>query len=173
MRSSASGNPARLDEVHPILYIDAPAAADQGQRGGDHQVAYLAIGVDIDGRKHALGCWIQDTEGAKFWQKVVTDLRNRRGSRHPDRLPVTYGSDGSARRDPVGLSRDGGARRVVHAIRNAMRFVSCKGPQGGRPRRCGRSTPRPPSRGCRAGPQAIRRQFGEQYPGAIDTWQLA
>jgi putative transposase len=30
------------------------------------KTAYLAIGVDVDGRKHALGCWIQDTEGAKF-----------------------------------------------------------------------------------------------------------
>jgi len=41
------------------------------------KVAYLAIGVDLDGRKQALGCWIADTESAKFWQKVVTDLRNR------------------------------------------------------------------------------------------------
>ena len=41
------------------------------------KVAYLVIGVDIDGRKHALGCWIADAEGAKFWQKVLTDLRNR------------------------------------------------------------------------------------------------
>jgi putative transposase len=41
------------------------------------KVAYLTIGVDLDGRKHALGCWIQDVEAAKFWHKVVTDLRNR------------------------------------------------------------------------------------------------
>jgi putative transposase len=30
----------------------------------------------VDGRKHALGCWIQDTKGAKFWQKVLAELRN-------------------------------------------------------------------------------------------------
>ncbi len=41
------------------------------------KVAYLAIGVDLEGRKHASGVWIQDSEGAKFWQKVVINLRNR------------------------------------------------------------------------------------------------
>ncbi|MTD58023.1 hypothetical protein GKO32_29190 [Amycolatopsis sp. RM579] len=46
------------------------------------KVAYLAIGVDVDGRKHALGCWIQDTEGAKFWQKILSGLRR---ARHPQR----------------------------------------------------------------------------------------
>ncbi|BCO34889.1 transposase [Mycobacterium heckeshornense] len=66
-----------LDEVYPILYIDGLRLriADNGVVGT--KVAYLAIGVDLDGRKHALGCWIQDSEGARFWQKVIIDLRNR------------------------------------------------------------------------------------------------
>jgi putative transposase len=66
-----------LDEVYPILDIDGLRLriADNGVVGT--KVAYLAIGVDLEGRKHGLGCWIQDSEGAKFWQKVVIDLRNR------------------------------------------------------------------------------------------------
>ena len=66
-----------LDEVYPILYVDGIRVniKDNGVVGT--KVAYLAIGVDLEGRKHALGCWIQDSEGAKFWQKVVTELRNR------------------------------------------------------------------------------------------------
>ncbi len=52
-----------LEEVYPILYIDGLRL-----RIGDNgvittKVAYLAIGVDLEGRKHALGCWIQDSEG--------------------------------------------------------------------------------------------------------------
>src|SRR5215203_6081245 len=39
--------------------------------------AHLVIGVDVEGRKHALGCWIAETEGAKFWHSVLTQLRNR------------------------------------------------------------------------------------------------
>jgi putative transposase len=75
-----------LDEVYPILYVDGIRVKikDNGMVGT--KVAYLAIGVDLEGRKHALGCWIQDSEGAKFWQKVVTDLRRSRCQRHPDRL---------------------------------------------------------------------------------------
>jgi putative transposase len=41
------------------------------------KLAYLAIAVDRDGRKHMLDYWIQDSEGARFWHKVVIDLRNR------------------------------------------------------------------------------------------------
>jgi putative transposase len=85
-------------------------------------VAYLAIGVDLEGRKHALGVWIQDSEGAKFWQKVVIDLRNRGVgdiliaccdglSGLPDAIRSSY-------HDRVVQTC------VVHVIRNAMRFVS-------------------------------------------------
>jgi hypothetical protein len=66
-----------LDEVYPILYIDGLRLRIKDNGVVTTKVAYLAIGVDLDGRKHALGCWIQDTEGANFWRKVVIDLRNR------------------------------------------------------------------------------------------------
>ena len=38
---------------------------------------YLAIGVNLDGHKEVLGLWIAQTEGAKFWLQVVTELKNR------------------------------------------------------------------------------------------------
>ena len=40
-------------------------------------VAHLVLGVDVEGRTHALGVWIAETEGAKFWLSVLTHLRNR------------------------------------------------------------------------------------------------
>ena len=68
-----------LDEVYPILYVDGIRIRIRVKDNGvvTTKVAYLAVGVDVDGRKHALGCWIKDSEGAKFWQKVLADLRNR------------------------------------------------------------------------------------------------
>jgi transposase-like protein len=59
-----------LDERVPNPVCGRYPDSGQGQRGGQGAVttktAYLAIGVDVDARKHALGCWIQDTEGAKL-----------------------------------------------------------------------------------------------------------
>jgi putative transposase len=63
--------------VYPILYVDGIRIRVKDDGVVTTKTAYLAIGADVDGRKHALGCWIQDTEGARFWQKVLTDLRNR------------------------------------------------------------------------------------------------
>jgi hypothetical protein len=66
-----------LDEVYPILYGDGLRLRVKDKGVVTTKVGYLAVGVDVEGRKHALGLWIADTEAAKFWAKVVTDLRNR------------------------------------------------------------------------------------------------
>ncbi len=42
-----------------------------------NKAAYIVIGVDTDGVKDVLGIWLQDTEGAKFWLHVLTQLKNR------------------------------------------------------------------------------------------------
>lgn len=62
-----------LDEVYPILYIDG-LRLRIGENGViTTKVAYLAIGVDLEGRKHALGCWIQDWRGGE----VLAESRHR------------------------------------------------------------------------------------------------
>ena len=67
-----------LDSIYPIVYIDALTIKI---RDGivQNRPAYLAVGVDLEGRKHVLGIWIGDTtgEGSKFWLSVLTELRNR------------------------------------------------------------------------------------------------
>ena len=66
-----------LDEVYPIVYIDGIRIKVRDKGAVTIKSAHLVIGVDVDGRKHALGCWIAETEGAKFWHSVLTQLRNR------------------------------------------------------------------------------------------------
>ena len=67
-----------LDDMYPIVYIDALMVKI---RDGvvQNRPAYLAVGVDLDGRKHVLGIWIGDSkgEGAKFWLSVLSELKNR------------------------------------------------------------------------------------------------
>ena len=67
----------QLDEVYPIVYLDA---LQFKVRDGGHvrnKAIYVAIGVNMDGLKEVLGLWIAQTEGAKFWLQVVTELKNR------------------------------------------------------------------------------------------------
>ena len=65
----------QLDAVYPIMYLDA---IQFKVRDGGHvknKAIYLAIAINLSGLKEVLGLWIAQTEGAKFWLQVVTELR--------------------------------------------------------------------------------------------------
>lgn len=65
-----------LDALYPIVYLDCIHVK---VRDGSVRVkaVYLAIGINLAGEKEVLGLWIAQTEGAKFWLQVVTELKNR------------------------------------------------------------------------------------------------
>ena len=65
-----------LDTIYPIVYLDCIHVK---VREGAVRVkaVYLAIGINMSGEKEVLGLWLAQTEGAKFWLQVVTELRNR------------------------------------------------------------------------------------------------
>ena len=65
-----------LDPIYPIVYLDCIHVK---VREGAVRVkaVYLAIGITMNGEKEVLGLWLAQTEGAKFWLQVVTELRNR------------------------------------------------------------------------------------------------
>jgi putative transposase len=159
-----------LDEVYPILYVDGIRIRVRDAGVVTTKVAYLAIGVDVEGRKHALGCWIQDTEGAKFWAKILADLRNRGVA---DILIVCC--DGlTGLPDAIrSIYPDTVVQTcVVHVLRNAFRFVS----YSDRKKMAGamRSIYTAPT--LDAAELALAefdKTWGTQYPGAVDVWRLA
>jgi len=66
-----------LEEVYPILYLDAIQFKVRDSGHVRNKAIYLAIGVNLEGYKEVLGLWIAQTEGAKFWLQVVTELKSR------------------------------------------------------------------------------------------------
>lgn len=66
-----------LDEVWPIVYLDAIRVKVRQDNRVINKAVYLAVGVNLDGLKEVLGMWTAETEGAKFWLQVVTELKNR------------------------------------------------------------------------------------------------
>src|SRR5512142_2543544 len=66
-----------LEEIYPILYLDALMIKIRDGQAVRNFACYLAIGVNLEGERDVLGMWFQRTEGAKFWLQVLTDLRQR------------------------------------------------------------------------------------------------
>ena len=159
-----------VDEVYPIVYIDGIRIRVRDKGAVTVKVAHLVIGVDVEGRKHALGVWIAEAEGAKFWLSVLTELRNR-GLRDI-LICCCDGLSGLPEAITTAFPATVVQTCVVHVIRNAMKFVSY-------------SDRKKVAAGMRAIYTAptlaaaelafadFEADFGEQYPGAIDVWRRA
>lgn len=66
-----------LDAVYPIVYLDCIHVKVRDSGSVRAKAVYLAIGINLSGEKEVLGLWIAQTEGAKFWLQVITELKNR------------------------------------------------------------------------------------------------
>jgi putative transposase len=65
-----------LDAIYPVVYLDCIHAKVRDAGAVRAKAVYLAIGINMNGEKEVLGLWIAQTEGAKFWLSVVTELKN-------------------------------------------------------------------------------------------------
>ncbi len=66
-----------LDPVYAIVYLDAMMVKVREDRSVQNRACYTAVGVNCDGDREVLGIWWQDTEGARFWMQVLTELKAR------------------------------------------------------------------------------------------------
>jgi putative transposase len=66
-----------LDDVYPIIYLDCIVVKIRHDNQIMNKAVYLALGINSEGYKELMGIWIAETEGAKFWLSVLTELKNR------------------------------------------------------------------------------------------------
>jgi putative transposase len=66
-----------LDPVYPVVFLDAIVCKVRDAGTVKNKAAHLAVGVDVEGRKEVLGIWVETTEGAKFWLRVLNELKSR------------------------------------------------------------------------------------------------
>lgn len=113
-----------LDPVYPIVYLDALVVKVRDQGVVRNKAVYLALGATVQGGKEVLGLWIEQNEGAKFWLKIVSELKNR-GVR--DILIVCCdGLKGFPDAIEAAFPQVVAQTCIVHMIRNSVRFVSYK-----------------------------------------------
>jgi transposase-like protein len=112
-----------IDPVWPIVYFDGLVTHVRGANGRVSQhTIYVAIGVNLEGRKELLGLWLAESEGAKFWLACLTDLKNR--GLHDIFVACIDGLSGFAEAIHAAYPQAGVQLCIVHLVRAALRYVS-------------------------------------------------
>jgi putative transposase len=114
-----------LPPVWPIVYFDGIVVHVRGANGRVSQhTIYVALGVNLEGRKELLGLWLAESEGAKFWLSVLTDLKNR--GLQDIFVACIDGLSGFADAIRAVYEQTKVQLCVVHLVRAALRYVSDK-----------------------------------------------
>jgi len=113
-----------LEALYPIVYFDALRLKIRDEGTVRNKAVYLALGIDVTGRKDVLGLWIEHTEGAKFWLKVFTDLKQRGIA--DILIAVVDGLRGFPEAIEAVFPRTQIQTCIVHLIRNSLNFVAWK-----------------------------------------------
>jgi putative transposase len=66
-----------LDDVYPVVFLDCLMLKIRDGGSVQRKACYLALAIAMDGERDVLGMWFQDTEGAKFWMQVLSELKQR------------------------------------------------------------------------------------------------
>jgi putative transposase len=66
-----------LEDVYPVVFLDCMMVKVRDGGSVKRRACYLALAITMDGSREVLGMWFQETEGAKFWMQVLTELRDR------------------------------------------------------------------------------------------------
>jgi putative transposase len=111
-----------LDRAYPIVFFDALRVKIRDEGVVRSKAVYMALGLNNDGEKDVLGLWIEQTEGAKFWLKVMNELRNR--GVEDILIAVVDGLKGFPDAINAAFPQTMVQTCIVHLIRNSLAFVS-------------------------------------------------
>lgn len=113
-----------LDTVYPVVFFDALRVKIRDEGLVKNKAVYVALALDTDGDKHVLGLWIEQSEGAKFWLKVMNDLKTR--GVQDILIAVVDGLKGFPEAIGAVFPETIVQTCIVHLIRSSMAFVSWK-----------------------------------------------
>lgn len=113
-----------LDRMYPVVYLDCIVVKIREHSTVINKSIYLALGINLEGRKELLGMWIAQTEGAKFWLSVITEIRNR--GVEEILIACIDGLKGFPEAIASVFPQTNIQLCIVHMVRNSLRFVSWK-----------------------------------------------
>jgi transposase-like protein len=113
-----------LETIYPVVFFDALRVKIRDEGMVKNKAVYVVLGITASGEKDVLGLWIEQTEGAKFWLKVMNDLRNRGVA--DILIAVVDGLKGFPEAINSVFPKAMVQTCIVHLIRNSLSFVSWK-----------------------------------------------
>lgn len=113
-----------LEPVYPVVFLDAIRVKIRDQGSVANKAVYLALGITPEGRKDVLGLWIDANEGAKFWLRIVNELRNR--GVQDILIAVVDGLKGFPEAINAAFPQTIVQTCIVHMLRNALSYVTWK-----------------------------------------------
>lgn len=113
-----------LEDVYPVVFIDAIHYAVRDEVGVRRKAAYIVLGISASGHKDVLGIYIGENESAKYWLSILNELKNR-GVK--DILIVCAdGLTGIKDAIEAAFPQTEYQRCIVHQVRNTLKYVSDK-----------------------------------------------
>ena len=113
-----------LEPMYPVIFFDALRVKIRDEATVRSKAVYLALAVLPDGSRDILGLWIEQTEGAKFWMKVFTDLKTR--GCHDILIAVTDGLKGMSEALAAVFPATTLQTCIVHLLRHSLDFANWK-----------------------------------------------
>ena len=113
-----------LDNVYPIIFLDCIVVKSREDGRVANRSVYLALGVTMEGQKELLGMWIAQSEGAKFWLGVITELHNR--GVEDIFIACVDGLKGFPEAIESVFPQTEIQLCIVHMIRNSVKYVNWK-----------------------------------------------
>ena len=113
-----------LESVYAIVYLDCLVVKVKQDKRIINKSVYVALGIELSGKKDILGLWISENEGAKFWLSNLTELKNR----GLNDILITCTDNLVGISDAIGAvyPKTGHQLCIVHQIRNSLQYVSYK-----------------------------------------------
>ena len=157
-----------LDALYPIVYLDCIHVKSRDAGVVKVKAVYLALGIDLTGNKQLLGLWIAQTEGAKFWLQVVTELKNR--GVQDIFIACVDGLKGFPEAIESVYPQTAVQLCLVHMVRNSLNYVSWK------MRKAVAADLRSvyaatTLEAARAALDAFEQQWGSDYPPIVQSWR--
>ena len=113
-----------LESVYPVVFFDCIVVKVRQDKPIINKAVYVALGLNMEGRKEVLGLWMSKNEGAKYWLSVFTELKNR-GLQ--DILIICTDNLKGMNESIVAVYPEAEHQLcIVHQIRNSLKYVSYK-----------------------------------------------